>query len=202
MVDFVRGHRDRYDLIEVAPEHPMLDQWREHGTPADILPLEHVEGIDWRSPRLQPWTACCGVHRVGPVLAYISRVDASCALLFGQRQGDGGGTVAGLSTAVPAHVEVALPLWDWSTSDVLAYAAEQGIRLAPHHADCPTSLECTICPANLSREKLDLLDRLYPEDAAFVRQAARHSLSLAAAKANEILAVLDGTGFAARELRR
>ena len=147
----------------------MLDQWRVHGAPADILPLEHVEGIDWRSPRLQPWTACCGVHRVGPVLTHISHLNASSALLFGQRQGDGGGTVAGLSAAVPNHVEVVLPLWDWPTSDVLAYAAEQPIRLAPHHADCPTSLECTICPANLSREKLDLLDRLYPEDAAFVR---------------------------------
>ena len=110
MVDFVRSHRDHYDLVEVAPERPMLEHWREHGTPADILPLEHVEGIDWRSPRLQPWTACCGVHRVGPVLAHISRLNASSALLFGQRQRDGGGTVAGLSSAVPNHVEVALPL--------------------------------------------------------------------------------------------
>ncbi|MCJ2105694.1 hypothetical protein MKK70_09975 [Methylobacterium sp. E-041] len=37
---------------------------------------------------------------------------------------------------------------------------------------------------------------------AFIPQAAPHSLSLAAAKANEILALLDGTGFVVRKVCR
>lgn len=202
MVEFVRGHRDRFDLIELSPDRPMFEQWRDFGTPADVIPIEHLVGIDWRAPRLQPWTACCGANRLQPVVTFAERLDGSCALLFGQRQRDLGGTVAGLSSVLPDRIEVALPLWEWSTPDVLAYVAEHGITLAPHHGECPTSLECVVCPANLSLEKLRLLDQIQPEAAAFIRTTARQSLAYSAAKAAEIVGVLDGTGQAAREIRQ
>lgn len=80
-----------------------------------------------------------------------------------------------------------------------AFAAEHHIRLPPHPADCPTSIESVRCPANLSVKTLRLLDRLFPEDAAFARNAARYTL--AAAKAAEALDVINGTGQAAREIR-
>lgn len=52
MTEFVRSFGDRFDLIELAPERPVEEQWREHGIPAVVLPLDHVEGVDFRSPRL------------------------------------------------------------------------------------------------------------------------------------------------------
>jgi PP-loop superfamily ATP-utilizing enzyme len=44
--------------------------------------------------------------------------------------------------------------------------------------------------------------RLHSEAAAGIRARARFALSLAAAKANEMIGVLDGTGLAAREVSR
>ncbi|GJE29535.1 phosphoadenosine phosphosulfate reductase domain-containing protein [Methylobacterium organophilum] len=201
MVEFVRGHRDRYTLVELAPARPMTEQWREAGTPADIVPIEHLAGIGWREPPLQPWTTCCAANRVQPLITHAEQAGGPCALLFGQRRSDGGGTLEGLQSILPARIEVALPLWAWSTADVLAYVAEQGIQLHPHHDECPTSIECTCCPANLSLEKLRLLDRVQPDAAAFIRTTARQSLAHAAGKAAEIAVVLDGTGRAAREVR-
>ena len=202
MADFVRSHAGRYDLVELAPEQPMMDQWAEIGTPADIVPVEHVAGMDWRAPRLQAWVLCCFTHRNKPIHDYLERLGQRYAFLNGQRESDRGATVNGLATVMPGQAEVSLPIWTWSTADVLAYVEAHGIQLHPHHAEVPTSIECICCPANLSSEKLRLLDRLYPEEAASIRNRARGALGLAARKANEIIGVLDGTGLAAREVNR
>lgn len=87
-------------------------------------------------------------------------------------------------------MEVFLPIWDWTDADVLAFVAEQRIAQHPHFAVSPSSPECLRCPAIGSREKMNLLDRHYPEEAAFVRQAGRYALGLAATRAMEINAIL------------
>jgi 3'-phosphoadenosine 5'-phosphosulfate sulfotransferase (PAPS reductase)/FAD synthetase len=190
MVEFVRSFGERFDLIEVAPERPVAEQWAEHGIPAVVLPLEHIEGVDFRSPRLQPWLSCCGANRVQPVLDFLKAQEGPCAFLNGQRSRDQAATLAGLSGALPASVEVSLPIWDWSDTDVLAFVAEQAIPMHPHFAVSPSSPECLRCPAIGSREKMNLLDQHYPEDAAFVRQAGRYALGLAVTRALEINAIL------------
>jgi 3'-phosphoadenosine 5'-phosphosulfate sulfotransferase (PAPS reductase)/FAD synthetase len=202
MVEFVRSHADRYHLVELAPARPMAEQWAEHGQPADILPLEHMEHVDWRAPRLQPWLLCCEENRTRPLSAYMHGVAEPCAFLSGQRKSDRGTTPERMTCIMPLHVESVMPIWDWTTADTLTYVADHGICLHQHHDECPTSIECICCPANLSAEKLRLLDRLHPEAAVGIRTRARGALSLAAAKANEIVGVLDGTGLAAREINR
>ncbi|WP_227439730.1 phosphoadenosine phosphosulfate reductase family protein [Methylobacterium sp. W2] len=199
MSDFVQSHRERFSLIKVQPQRPLMDHWAEHGAPADLIPLEHLEGVDWRYPRLQPWSVCCGTHRTWPLVEFLKQQSAPCAFLAGQRQQDQGANVTGIRGLMPGHVEFGLPLWGWTDADVLAFVAQEGIQLQPHHATCGTSIECIICPANLSREKMNLLDRHYPAEADFVRRLASHSLGLAAAKANEIMGVINGTGTAERE---
>ncbi|MCJ2043772.1 phosphoadenosine phosphosulfate reductase family protein [Methylobacterium sp. J-078] len=190
MTAFVRSFGDRFDLIELAPERPVEEQWREHGIPAVVLPLDHIEGVDFRSPRLQPWLSCCGANRVRPLHALLEAQAGPCAVLNGQRQQDQGGTPAGLSGVLPATVEVSLPIWDWTDADVLAFVEQEGIPMHPHFAVSPSSPECLRCPAIGSREKMNLLDRHYPADAVFVRQAGRYALGLAAARAMELDAIL------------
>lgn len=73
---------------------------------------------------------------------------------------------------------------------MLAFVAEQGIPMHPHFAVSPSTPECLRCPAVGSREKMNLLDQHYPEEAAFVRQAGRYALGLAATRAMEINAIL------------
>ncbi|MCJ2041653.1 phosphoadenosine phosphosulfate reductase family protein [Methylobacterium sp. J-059] len=201
MRDHVLRHRADFEVVELRPDRPMVENWQEWGVPADLVAVENLATVGWREPKVQPWLSCCGVHRVQPAVTFMEGVRSPCPLLIGQRTADGGGTVAGLASAFPAHIEVAMPLWSWTDAEVWTFVAEQGIRLHPHHAECPTSIECVRCPANLSAEKLRLLDRLYPEDAASARNAARYTLAAAAAKATEALAVLNGTGRAAREIR-
>lgn len=90
MVELVRSFSERFNLIEIAPERPVEEQWREHGIPAVVLPLDHVEGVDFQSPRLQPWLNCCGANRVQPLHAFLEAQTASCTVLNGQRrQGPG-----------------------------------------------------------------------------------------------------------------
>ncbi|TXN75483.1 phosphoadenosine phosphosulfate reductase family protein [Methylobacterium sp. WL8] len=201
MRDHVLSHRADFEVIELHPDRPMIENWQEWGIPADLIAVENLATVAWREPKVQPWLACCAVHRLQPAITFMESVRGPCPLLIGQRSADKGGTVAGLASAFPAHVEVAMPLWTWTDAEVRTFVAEQGIRLHPHHAECPTSIECVRCPANLSAEKLRLLDRLYPDDAAFARNAARYTLAAAAAKATEALNVINGTGLAQREIR-
>jgi 3'-phosphoadenosine 5'-phosphosulfate sulfotransferase (PAPS reductase)/FAD synthetase len=202
MREFIRSHADRYRLIELAPARPMAEQWAEHGQPADLLPLEHMENVDWRAPRLQPWLLCCEENRTRPLATFMRGLTQPAAFLNGQRKSDKGTTPERMTGVMPLNIENVLPLWDWLTADVMTYVAENGIQLHPHHAECPNSIECIVCPADLSAEKLRLLDRLHPDAAAGIRARARYGLSFAAAKAKEMIGVLDGTGLAAREIRR
>ena len=201
MRDYVLSHRAGFEVIELHPDRPMVEHWQEWGVPADLIAIENLAPIAWREPKVQPWLNCCGAHRMQPTLTFMEGVQSPCALLNGQRRQDRGGTVEGVASVSPAHVEIAMPLWDWTDTEVLAFVAEQRIRLHPHHDECPTSIECTRCPANLSAEKLRLLDRLYPEEAAFARTAARFTIAAAADKAAEVLNVINGTGLAQREIR-
>lgn len=190
MVEFVRSFGGRFNFIEVAPERPMLDHWREHGIPAVVLPLDHLEGIDWRSPRLQPWLNCCAANRNAPVNRFMEEVTLPCAFLNGQRKTDQAATGDGLSSLLPAYVEVALPIFEWTDADVFAFVAEQGIVMHPDFAVSSSSSECINCPAIGSREKMRLFDQHYPEEPAFVRQAGRYALGLAATRAMELDAIL------------
>jgi 3'-phosphoadenosine 5'-phosphosulfate sulfotransferase (PAPS reductase)/FAD synthetase len=199
MAAFVRGHADQYDFVEVSPERDMLADWDEHGTPADVVAIEHLEGLDWRTPRVRPWPLCCATNRTGPLATYLARFGEPCAFLNGQRQSDRGTTLERMASIMPPNVTTVMPLWTWSEADVLAYIEAQGIRLPPHHDVFQSSFECAICPADIKPGRLRILDQLDPHAAAFVRATARISLGLAATKAREIETVLNET--ASQEIR-
>lgn len=193
MAAFVRGFGDRWRLVEVSPERDMLADWEEHGTPVDVVAIEHLEGLDWRTPRVRPWPLCCAVNRTGPLAAYLARFGEPCAFLNGQRRSDRGTTPERMAGIMSPNVETVMLLWAWSTSDVLTYLAAQAIPLPPHHDVFQGSMECAICPADIKPGRLRVLDRFEPHAAAFVRATARVSLGLVAAKTREIEAVLAET---------
>ena len=194
MAGFVRGFGERWRLVEVSPERDMLDDWGEHGTPVDVVAIEHLEGLDWRTPRVRPWPLCCSTNRTGPLSAYLARFEKPCILLNGQRQSDKGTTPQRMAEIMSSNVETVMPLWTWGTSDVLTYLAAHAIPLPPHHDVFQGSMECAICPADIKPGRLRVLDQFEPHAAAFVRATARISLGLVAARAREIEAVLAETG--------
>ena len=191
MAEFVRAHSERWRLVEVSPERDMLNDWSEHGTPVDVVAIEHLEGLDWRTPRVRPWPLCCRTNRTGPLAAYLERFREHCAFLNGQRQSDRGTTPAKMREIMSPNVETVMPLWTWSTSDVLTYLTAHAIPLPPHHDAYSGSFECRICPADIKPGRLRVLDQADPHVAAFVRATARVSLGLVAAKVREIEAALE-----------
>ena len=196
MAAFVRGHGKSCRLVEVSPERDMLADWDEHGTPADVVAIEHLEGLDRRTPRVRPWPLCCATNRAGPLATYLARFGEPCAFLNGQRQSDRGTTPERMAEIMPAHVTTVMPIWTWSGTDVLDYIEAHGIQLPPHHDVFPSSFECAICPADIKPGRLRVLDQLDPHASAFVRSTARITIGLAAAKIQEIEAVLAETGRA------
>ncbi|GJE53208.1 Phosphoadenosine phosphosulfate reductase [Methylobacterium tardum] len=201
MAAFVRGHGERWRLVEVSPERDMLDDWSEHGTPVDVVAIGHLEGLDWNSPRVRPWPLCCRQNRMAPLVAYLARFERPCVLLNGQRQSDKGTTPERMAEIMSSNVTTAMPLWAWSTSDVLTYLAAHAIPLPPHHGVFQGSMECAVCPADLKPGRLRVLDRFEPHAAAFVRSTARISLGFVAARTREIEAVLAETAPPPPELR-
>lgn len=170
MVEFVRGYRDRGWILEELSAPNLLDVWAINGTPVDVAPVANMNGT--AEPRLQPWLNCCFTTRQQPMNAYL-RTQAPCAYVVGQRANDfSGATMAGLRSNLPASVEVALPLTDWTEADVYAYIDRHGLELPPQYAEgYPDSIECVVCPAQIYSKRMDYLARRYPEVLPGIRSA-------------------------------
>lgn len=188
MVEFVRGYAREFPLTEiVGPD--LGEDWRRFGPPAEVveanraglgvIPAESVAasraGLAMESGLLmQTMLTCCNKNRIGPAIQYVlSR--APCVLVHGERAEDSNG--GGLNPVAPIDDVVSFaPLWDWRADDVMAYLRESGRALPPHYGQWANSIECLICPARLTRERLDYLDRHAPEAAHLVRETAARSL--------------------------
>lgn len=189
MVAFVRDAAEGWNFAELSSD--VLANWREHGMPADVVPVRHATrlGLVPREPRIQPWTACCMVVRGHPVAAYVAARNDVTLFLRGQKREDGLDlSQAALPGASAVHAD---PLWEWSSGDVQAYVDAHGITLPFQYAEgVVDSLECWICTADRNRPVLDLMRRLMPERHALVVQGMRTVRDTARAALAEVDAVL------------
>ena len=190
MVEFVRAYRERGWTLEELQSPSLVEHWQTAGTPAQVFPLANVHGL--AEPRLQPWLHCCGVIRQEPINVFLRAQDGPTCLVNGQRREDvGGATVAGLRSQLPATVEVAMPLTDWSEADVMAYVEKHGLTLPSQYAEggYADSLECLPCPAQMTTARIRYLRRHHPEMAAIATAAAETATQAAISYAAEILAI-------------
>ena len=176
MVEFVRSYAAQgWRLAEVHP-HGLMHNWAAVGVPANIVPIGNALG--WSEPKLQPWSQCCYQNRQVPMNEFLAQ-QPECVLIHGQRREDRGPTAATIRAGMAQHVEVAMPLWEWSETEVVDRMLDRGLRYPHHFTEIVDSLECMICPAMISVERLAYLDAHHPEAAAYVRPLAHRILEVA-----------------------
>ncbi|MGU3536801.1 phosphoadenosine phosphosulfate reductase domain-containing protein [Methylobacterium sp. A54F] len=177
MAEFIRGYAAKgWRLEEIQAPH-ITQHWRAAGLPAEVVPVDNVTGR--QEPRLQPWPSCCYALRQVPLNSYIIAQGERCALIHGQRDDDKGATTGGLQGQLPPHVEVVLPLKDWSEADVYAYITEHGLSLPEQYAQgYRDSLECLPCPASVNPERLAYLTKRYPIAASIARKQAAATIGV------------------------
>jgi phosphoadenosine phosphosulfate reductase len=123
-------------LVIVRPPVDVIAHTREHGLPADVVPVEAsaVARLFLNPPPaqiLQPYTQCCGAMLWEPMLRY-TREHAVDLVLRGSKRSDR--RRVGVGARIEAEgVTYESPLWDWSDDDVYAYLAEQGAELPEHY---------------------------------------------------------------------
>ncbi|MBX9746450.1 MAG: phosphoadenosine phosphosulfate reductase family protein [Hyphomonadaceae bacterium] len=206
MVEFVRGHAREFTLTEITGP-PILENWSRCGPPSEVVePKRSVSlggdpaaatvaafraGTALETGRVvQTLHTCCGANKMAPLLEYVHAA-SPCVLAHGERLDESNGlAVLPQHTHADDVISIA-PLWNWTQADVLTYLSEAGIALPAQYAEWVNSIECLICPAQLSRERLDYLDRHAPEAANFVRETARRTLQSAQEAIERYSALID-----------
>lgn len=169
MADFIRGYAARGWRLEEIAAPGIMDHWSTAGIPAEVLPVENARGR--KEPRMQPWPSCCYAIRQVPLNAYMRAQSEACALLHGQRAEDEAATAGGLSGQMPPYVEVVQPLASWSEAEVAAYVDQHGLVLPSQYAEgYADSLECLICPAAPSPQRMDYLRRRHRVSAGIAQK--------------------------------
>jgi 3'-phosphoadenosine 5'-phosphosulfate sulfotransferase (PAPS reductase)/FAD synthetase len=75
--------------------------------------------------------------------------DGATILLHGQRASDAHLFLAHDRIAdMPAGLQMAGPIWNWSDLNVAAYVEHRELTLPAQYRSITSSLECAICPAN------------------------------------------------------
>ena len=192
MVEFVRGHGERYRLVELA-SRDLLAFWRQYGTPADIIPIANVVDAPRRklTPYLIPWTTCCLEIRTRPLLNYMAAHDGPAVLLYGHHADDDGPNREAFQANYPASVETVAPIWDWTDQDVFAYLAAEGVELPPQYSEVPGSIECVVCPAGgLTVDRMRYIKREFPQVVPLITDAIRRELRAVDVEANRRLDIL------------
>ena len=180
MVEFVRGYRERFELIELASPS-LVEHWQALGPPVDVAPAASFEGT--RLPRFQTFHQCCFAIRQAPINAFLREQPGRTCFVNGQRRDDHGATFGGLRLGLPASTELVMPLAAWSEADVYADIERHGLTLPPQYAEgYPDSIECTVCPAQPWPPRMAYLRRRYPEALPIitdvVRAAATETISV------------------------
>ncbi|PSC02697.1 hypothetical protein SLNSH_22820 [Alsobacter soli] len=169
MVEFVRAYSERFRLVELAPAS-LMGFWRDSGIPSEVVPTANASGD--RLPRIAAWQACCAVNRTQPKVDHLARYGAPCAYVHGQRRDDP--LIPTWEQRYPENVEAIAPLWEWAEADVMAYIARHGLALPAQYGEgYRDSLECIVCPAPMTAQRMAYLRRAYPEAAETAAQAMR-----------------------------
>lgn len=205
MVEFVRSYARDFPLTEI--EGPaLLEHWRHHGPPSEVVEVKRTLTADPHAETVaahragtaletglvvQTLRTCCDANKFGPLMQHVL-AGAPCVLAFGERLDESNGAAVLPQHSLDADVVTCAPLWDWTQGDVLAYLNEAGIALPTQYAEWVNSIECLICPAQLTRERLAYLDRHHPEAARFVRITARRTLNAAADAIDRYGKLLEG----------
>lgn len=204
MVEFVRSYARDFPLTEIQGP-PILEHWRRYGPPSEVVEVKRTlagappadsvaafrAGTALQSGLVvQTLRTCCDANKFGPLMQF-ALAGAPCVFAFGERLDESSG-----AAVLPQHtrsddVITVAPLWDWTQDDVLAYLRKEGIALPAQYSEWANSIECLICPAQLTRERLAYLNRHHPEAASFVRATALRTLNAAADAIDRYAKLLD-----------
>lgn len=163
MVEHVRKYGETFQLVELASNY--AERFIESGLPSLIVPMERAAA--WQSLQFKPdterpliadWLSCCSALRWRPIENYLQQNRDLTLLMHGQRREDG------FASRGNGSCETLLPLWDWSTDEILEYVRGQGLQLPAQYAEgAASSLECgACCTAEVTPEHRRFLSRHYP----------------------------------------
>lgn len=149
-----------FSFQEIA--HDLKPVWEQHGLPTHILPLDHAPMVSAKAktPYLQNWVACC-LRRMESVVKALEPQGFDI-LLTGQRATDASPSVPLRQVMNAGAITMVAPLWEWSDEEILDYISQRNISLPASATIDDTSMECTICPAQIEK-RIDFIKEHYPE---------------------------------------
>jgi 3'-phosphoadenosine 5'-phosphosulfate sulfotransferase (PAPS reductase)/FAD synthetase len=159
MTTFCRSFADHFDLIELAapsiPKH-----WDQVGTPTELMPIETGD----RPAIVTPWASCCATNKLLPIADFLRSVKGQAGFLFSHRRTDSTMLAAHMHSMIGPNIEVENPLYAWDDARLDAYLAEHKVPLPLHYrAGVTDSLDCAICPARMTRERMAYLRKHIPQ---------------------------------------
>lgn len=173
MEKFVREYGKRYRLVEVMGNQD--ERFKVAGLPAYVVPITYtpigIHELKRRSSSvvINDWITCCVVVRSKPSFDHAKEA-SNTVILHGQREEDGGGYP---HNEIRDGVELFGPIYDWTSTQVMAYIEQHGLELPEqyHYAGVKladlkeeiSSLECWNCTANLSVPRINYMRERYPE---------------------------------------
>jgi phosphoadenosine phosphosulfate reductase len=142
-------------------KHDVVARWFKEGLPTELLPIDHWNGASTKpkSPRLQSWKSCCWQRIAGNADLLVAK-GFNC-LLTGQRKGDGH-TAAKFQQV--GRLFIPAPLWDWGDIHIQEYLKFRDLKLADHADKASSSMECWICPAALTKNRINFIKAFYPDN--------------------------------------
>lgn len=184
--EHVRKNAQGFELRVI--KHDPVSRWFRDGLPSSIIPIDHWKGATSTplAPRVQPWKVCCA-GRIDDNLDLLASYGFN-VLLSGQREDD---AIGNFESQTLSGLMIYAPLWRWPEADVLAYLKDHSLELAQHADGCDTSMECMICPAQMTKNRAALIKANYP-----------HLWEQVSALVNETLKAVDGEASAIKEALR
>lgn len=201
LLDLCRNYRDKFSLIWIDTgyafphisehirkcakgyelriiKHDPISRWFRDGLPTSVLPMDNWSGATSapKFPKLQPWKVCCS-RRIDDNIGLLSSYGFN-VLLSGQRQADAHGS---LEHQILPNMMVYAPLWAWSDTNIASHVKEHSLELPEHCDSGDTSLECAICPAQMSQNRAALIKTkqptLWPQVKALVNVTTEAALT-------------------------
>lgn len=141
-----------------------------YGDPADVVPVDNEplgRMVSGNAVGILSRYTCCANVIMAPMHARM-RADGITLIVRGQRASDYHREPAPQGVALDG-VELLFPIHEWSSSDVDAFVAQQGLPVAPFYREGMSSTpDCMGCTAWLSEGRLAYMRRHHPEAAMAV----------------------------------
>lgn len=161
-VEFVRSYGKRFRLVEMTSNY--AERFLKAGPPSMIVPVYNTkfaaitELEDQERFCVSDWISCCAELRWKPMDEYFAANRHVSLVIHGQRKDENAAVNMGA-------IEALLPLWNWTTAEVLEYVKLHDLLLPEQYAQgVKSSLDCgACCTARLDAPYRAWLKGRYPE---------------------------------------